>query len=905
MATYNIYRIRIGSSVLIGDPTNYPTGYIVYVKWNDSTEDFQVDVYDDGDAYVSTETSGPDLTLDDYVLIEYNFQFCDSSTLVTFTPNLTVFPYALKIETAGASQCATRHLCDILIQDTVVTNASTSTSTDGEVEITVVGDGTTFVYSLNSDFIGGVSTALTTYTFTGLGVGEYTAYVKDNYNCISAKHFAVTFNSVYNVRYRGDFNTNLEVELPGYWYRVDILERGYSGDIELVKMGEIPFLLTYQGETEDKYKAIIASKATISIISETELFFIDLFTGDERQFQVKFYINDGGGLDLEWIGYLLQQGYEEPWVAPPYEIKLIATDGLADLDDVEFSDAGDKSLLSIICNCLLPTDLGVNLRSGVNIFETNHNTAATDDPLAQTYFDTYFLNGKSNLEVIEEILKPFGARIYQSQALWWIMRVEDCTASAWAYREYTMAAVYSTNSTENLQKQIDFPTTTSRLAWSGDPLLRIRAGYKKVVITHDLGLDNNLFYEGRFHADDFNEYTGLFKGIGVELGTGVYGVDYGLENTRNGESDHCFFADFTNSNVNVGIVVFTEDKTIESDNLYDFFKLSFDYFISPQVASEYIRFNWAIALNAGNFVKDQPFTEHTNGYNTIYAEDFFKWTKYEKEFGPLPLSTTTMQVRLNLLSNNVYDASTLATLETLDTDLLDAGERRIALDTIDAVLYLRHYVLQFTTDDHFSPDIIEPDDYATSNKKWFLEKTVPYFSQANPVGFYLIDNLRVEFFPDGDDPEKTEVYEITINDKNKQPYEVSVLFGDLPDTRNAVHIYKNYFKLSDDTPTALWSRTTIDESAKLLDILSYDMAAQNVIGIRLLQGSLVGDIIYRFHYGLLDVYDGNRTFAPMGLEIDFKNNFYSVEIIELKSTETEPPADSAAFTTGFSLGYRS
>lgn len=899
MATYNIYRIRIGSDVLIGDPVNYPTGSIVYVKWNDSTNNFQVDVHNAADTYVSTETSGPDLTLDDYVLIEYNFQFCSSSTLVTFTPNLTVFPYATKIETANSGLCATRHLCDLLLTEAVVTNASTATSNDGEVALTVVGDGSSFLYSLNANFSGAVSSVYPTYTFTGLGVGNYTAYVKDNYNCITAKHFSVTFNSVYNVRYRGEFDS----AITGYTYKVDILERGFSGAITEVKTGPRPFVLTYQGETEDKYKQIIASKATIQLVSETDFYFVDLFTGDERQFLVKFYIDDGGGFDLEWLGYLLQQGYEEDYIAAPYIVTVIATDGLADLDEVDYSDVGDKTLLGIIAKCLEPTELGINIRSGVNIFETTHAMTASDDPLIQTYFDTYFLTEKSNAEVITEILKVFGARIYQSQAKWWIIRIEDSSASALPYREFTTAGVYSSNGTENLQRYIKTPDLTTRLAWTGTPLMSIRAGYKKVVITHDLGLENNLFYEGRFHVDDFNELTGMFNGIGVELGTSI-GVDYGLENTRNGESDHCLFVDFTNSNVNTGIVVFTEDKTIESDNLYDFFKLSFDYFISTQVNAEYIRFRWAVALSGGVFVKDQPYTNHTSGYNNIYSDSFFKWTKYEKEFGPY--STTSMQVRLNLITNNVYDASTLAELETLDTDLLDAGERRIALDTIDGDLYLRHYTLEFTTDTAFSPDIIEPDDYATSRKKWMLDNTLPYFAQVNPVGFYLIDNLRVEYFPDGDDPEKTEVYEIPINETNKQPFEVSVIFGDLPDTRNAVHIYKNYFKLSNDNPTTTWARATIAERAKLLDILKYDMAAQNVIGIRLLKGDLVGDIIYRFHYALLDNFDSDRPFIPMGLEIDYRYNIYSSELIELKAGEAaEPPADSAAFTEGFSLGYRS
>lgn len=894
MALYNIYRIRIGD---VSD-VNYPVGYIVYVKWNDSTNNFVVHLHDDGDTYVATRTIGPDLSVDDYILVEYNFKFCSGSTLNTFSFNPVTFPYAERIETAGSSECRVKHVCSVQVTDVVVTNATTSTAADGQAVVTTTGDDSPFYYSLNSDF----ASQQTSSTFTGLMPGNYTAYAKsqDYPNCVSSKSFTIGFDSDYGVKYRGDFDSAVQSQLPGYSYRVDILQRGYVGPVIEVKTGETPIVINYQGATEDKYKTIIPSKATIQLMSEENFYFIGLFTGDEREYLVKFYINDGGGFDLEWTGYLLQQGYEEDYKAPPYVVTVVATDGLADLSEIEYDEVGDKSLMRILSSCISQTDLSLNIRSAVNIYEENHDSGAADDPLDQTYVNTYFVSG-TYASVIDDILKPFGARLFQSQGYWWIIRIEDSIASSLAYREFTTAGVYSSNSTESLRTRIEFPDVSNRLCWTGVPLMRIRAGYKNAKVIHNLGLENNLFYEGRLHIDDFNEETGLFNGIGVEL-SGA-GISTGLQITKNGDSEHCMFIDFSNAGLVSIANVFTENKTIESDNFKDKFKLTFDYLVSPQLRCEYVTFDWAISLSGGNYYLEN-FTNHVT-YNTIYTSNFFAWQKFEKDIGTL--NTTSMQILFALSANHPYNgAASLAGLETIDTDLLDAGERRIALDTIDGDLYLRHYTLEFTTDTEFSPDIIKPLDYATSKKKWMLDITTPFNLLLPNVGFILIDNIRMQFFPEGEDPAETEDYEIVINAKNKENFEVSVNLGDLPDTSNAVHIYKNYFKLADGTPTEFWSRDTISESNKLLQILVIDLAAQNQIGIRLLNGQLVGDVIHRFHNCLIDAFDGDRAFANMGLEIDYLRNIYNVEMIEVKTGDTnEPPADSAGFTTGFSIGFRS
>lgn len=897
MATFNIFRLRIGN-VGVGD---YTTGRIVYVKWNDSTNDFQVDVHSTADVFIATQTSGPDLTVDDYTETIYNFQFCDSSTLVTFNSNYVTYPYGVRVNTPNASQCVANHVCDILVTEVVTTDASTSTSTDGQAVVTVDGVDTPFVYSLASDF----SNPQSTSTFTGLSSGSYRVYVKDSYACVSSKAFTIGYVSSYSERWRLEFDSKVNT----FSYKVSIFERDYAGSVSEVKGADTPFILKYEGDNEDKFKQIIASKATINLTVETSGQFEDIFSGDERQFLVKFYIDEGAGYVLEWQGYVLQESYEENWQAEPFYISFYATDGLGDLESEQFNGGdvikGNKSLISILSTCLVPTDLGINIRSAINRFETNHDQTASDDPLAQTYFDTYFLNGKTCAEVLEELLKTFGARIFQSSAVFWIVSIEDTISSSLPYRVFNSSGTYQSNSTLSPQIDIEYPGITDTLNWTGIPLMRIKNGYKRVSITHNLGLVNNIFYTGRFHEDDYDSNTRLFKDIGIDL-LQAYGADYGLKEIRNGQSEHCFYIDFTNADtVSLNFpFIYTLSKTVTQNATIDFYKFSFYYYVNSQ--SLFTRFDWQIKMGSNYLQPDGNFSSDTDfQYVPIYVDssEYNRWNKFEFDFSPS--TGTDIQAKIRLYSNNSYDYSSLAALAAANTAPSTTGfrigDRRIALDGS----YLRHYTLNYSDAVTASPDIIRAADWATSPRVWFLDATTEFTVQNNLVNYYLLDELKLEFFPDNLEPADTKVYSVTINQNNKVPYEDDCFFGDLPGETNDEHLYKNVFQLEDGSYTELWGRSTTDEAIPILDILALDISGQNSLGTRTMSGSLVGDITLRAENCLVDPNDSNRKYMVLSLEADYANGIYSVELPEIRSGVTGPPSDTSGFTEGFSLGFRS
>jgi len=915
MALFNVCRYRLLGTV---DAT-YLVNYWVYVKWNDSTELLEVHLYDSTNVFSSIEASGPDLTVEDYTLYDYEYEFCDVADLIYFSPDPTFFPYATQLSEVGSAVCTVGHVCDVAITSVVVTQPTDHAATDGQVVITSTSTGT-MMYSLQA--FSAVNSGQASNTFTGLADGAFTAYVQDSFGCITSMNFSLYAEDSFGVRWRSEFDTRLE-ELTGYSYRIDILQRDYAGAVEEVKAGVIPITIDYQGETENKYKQIIASMATISLIAETNYYFEDLFLGDEREFLVKFYIDDGGGNDLEWTGYVIQEGHEEAYKAAPYEVTIMATDGLGDLAKYQYNEGdvirGDQSLMAIIARCLVDTDLHLNVRSAISRFEITHNVTASDDPLPQTFFNSYFLNDKTKQEVLEEILKTFGARIYQSVGVWFIVSIENSCETSLAYREFDSDGIYVSNSTIATNLDLAFPDTANRICFKdNNAILRVRTGYKEVIINHNLILVNNLFYEGRFEVDDFNDFTYLFAGWSLNL-LGAAGSNYGRLNRSEDNSDAAFYVDLLNAVVPATVILSTEEKVWEYIGGTDSIKFSFKYFIFKLLPSPYIRFRYAVIGGGTNYLQPNGSWDTAPSTSTIYVTSFNKWESIEIISPPnlldLAAVLTPIKIVLYLDGNNAYDASSLATFQSSIAtagDAMATGDRRAALDTlVSAGDIVRYYTLHKGTDATSSPSILRPSDYngTTNPVVWKLDETwdTPLDGSgnlANLVQAYAIDDVKIEFLPDNATPLDTVEYQQTISVRNKNSFETDVFFGDLPDYYNAIHLYKNYLMLSDGSQTTLWARQGVTEELSILDMLKLDYSAQFPNGLLVLNATLTGDKIMRYYNCLIEKNDGDKPYMNMGLKIDYLNNEYIWEGVELLTSVTGPPPDTSGFTVGFSLGYR-
>lgn len=285
--------------------------------------------------------------------------------------------------------------------------------------------------------------------------------------------------------------------------RLSILEKDYVGSAIEVEGQEVPFKKTYSSASGFKFDPIRASVGECLLVFGTgnAVDFEEFWTADERTFKVEHYINSV----LDWVGYVIPDGFQYELKGGIYYGSLRAADGLSTLENIPFlyNDGeayGTQDLtynngfefpwILIATEILRKLELDLNTWSAVDVYEksmTKTGDTRNADPLATSYANvkTYIndtqrkdipywrdANEVMNChEVLKNLCYIFGAKVYQNKGVWRIKRVnidadygEDDTQRYW--RKYNTLAVYLGR--EIVNNQITIPCATIDAAMIGN-----------------------------------------------------------------------------------------------------------------------------------------------------------------------------------------------------------------------------------------------------------------------------------------------------------------------------------------------------------------------------------------------------------------------------------------------------
>ncbi len=307
----------------------------------------------------------------------------------------------------------------------------------------------------------------------------------------------------YGVKYRLYYQDLLKVNK-----RIDILEDGYTGGITSVKGSPNPVVWAVMPDSDTKYPLMVASSCDLFLLSPYRRYFINLFTSNKYKYKVQHYI----GSTLSWTGYLLPDLYSEAYDRKNYEVNFKAADGLGLLANIDFELTGTQTDLDILLYCLNKLNLELDIYTAVNIFETTMDMDADDDPLAQAYTDCAILEDKDCAEVIREILKPYGAYLYQENNAWHIVRFSQLIGS-YTRRRYDFEGTFIESETYDPTVSLtnDKAAAENRnVMLMGATRLVIVPGAKEINIDHDYGLVDNLLPGGNMHISEFTLTAGRY-----------------------------------------------------------------------------------------------------------------------------------------------------------------------------------------------------------------------------------------------------------------------------------------------------------------------------------------------------------------------------------------------------------
>lgn len=312
----------------------------------------------------------------------------------------------------------------------------------------------------------------------------------------------------YGVKYRCEWINHFSEAC-----KLDIQKNGYSGAVTSVYCDREPIQINYEGPSDFLLDPIWGSQMTINLKSMTAFQFLDLYTNNCREYKVVFYIAGSA----KWVGFILPDQYQGEYRYPPYTNSFVATDQLGYLRTILWDKIYDTTVqyglktlkpIHVLWWIFEATKLNLNIREGINVYETRMNSTAADSPLDQCYLHGIAYDGMTYYDVLKDLLVKFGAVIRQRNAEWFIFRPAEAhgsfTARLWTYSatNYT----YTSNSSINLV--VDSTTAPPATTYASmvrivNGSLTINPGWKKYTL-----LENYVGVKNRVLNGDFDNWTG-------------------------------------------------------------------------------------------------------------------------------------------------------------------------------------------------------------------------------------------------------------------------------------------------------------------------------------------------------------------------------------------------------------
>ena len=252
----------------------------------------------------------------------------------------------------------------------------------------------------------------------------------------------------YGTKYRLAYTDNFSQAV-----QIDLQQDGYSGGITAVSGAGNP--LTIQHDTIDDFlfNPILGTWVTVRLLATSNFLYSEFFTTDSREWKVEITIAGS----VTYTGFSAPDEYQQPYKASPYHIEIVFTDqlgalrGLAYDQMVQFSIRTPKQMIEVI---LAKTDLDLNMREGINLYETNMNSTTADSVIDQCYIDQEsYIKDADNSEmfdcysVLYDLLLKFGAVIRQVDNEWHIWRPSEATAAyqrrLWTWNSGTKQFAYT------------------------------------------------------------------------------------------------------------------------------------------------------------------------------------------------------------------------------------------------------------------------------------------------------------------------------------------------------------------------------------------------------------------------------------------------------------------------------
>ena len=276
------------------------------------------------------------------------------------------------------------------------------------------------------------------------------------------------YGVLYVFRFESANKTNIEIQ---------ILKKDYSGARTYRSLGRAPIL------KREKSGCVHGSSLELYAECQVDGEFASLYTSSADEYKVEVYkIDEFLGDTFQrrvWTGFVSPELYSEPDIAPPYDVQIIATDGLGELKNYAFEARGLHSVQDHLEYMLGHTGLSQEFNV-VSFMAGDSGTV----PIMDVTVSLDHMAGESCYDVLKAVLDSFHAEIACQDGYWMIWRETDLV---------------------NLTSQVEvaeFSSQTKADWWPvGQLSTVIEPAKKRVTVISEDAYKDNVFKDVPFHAD--------------------------------------------------------------------------------------------------------------------------------------------------------------------------------------------------------------------------------------------------------------------------------------------------------------------------------------------------------------------------------------------------------------------
>ena len=224
----------------------------------------------------------------------------------------------------------------------------------------------------------------------------------------------------YSIKYLFKFES-----AAGTTREIRVLKDGYSGDVIQRPLGRAPMLKKQQNGPV--HGTSLEFFAECNVDRE----FIEFYTSNPKDYRVDLY----AGSTLLWQGYITPELYSEPDIAPPYDVQVVATDGVGELKLYDYAAQGTVTLRNLLAGLLTRTGLGTD----IYLISSLKPGSAGAGSLLEKTINLDYMAGKTCYDVLTYVLDTLHATITWWKGAWILTRETNVTFTNGKVRYFNTA----------------------------------------------------------------------------------------------------------------------------------------------------------------------------------------------------------------------------------------------------------------------------------------------------------------------------------------------------------------------------------------------------------------------------------------------------------------------------------